>query len=83
MVPKFLIKDQRYGVAYLLFLAEDPRRRGFEIRCVDAVVLDYNMELVHHWPEGDPCPEVCVGRAKDDPKRYKVFRYGSDCDAAG
>ncbi len=83
MVPKFFINDQRYGVTYLLFLAEDPRRRGCEIGPVDAVTLDYDMQAVHHWPEGDPCPEVCVGRAKDDPKRYKVFRYGSECDAAG
>ena len=73
----------RYGDTYLLFLAEDPRRRGREIGPVDAVTLDYDMQAVHHWPEGYPCPEVCVGRAKDDPKRYKVFRYGSECEAAG
>ncbi len=83
MVPKFLIKDQRYGVTYLLFVAEDPRRRACEIGPVDAVTLDYDMEAVHHWPEGEPSPEACVGRSKEDPKRYKVFRYATDCDAAG
>jgi hypothetical protein len=78
----FLVTDRRHGVTHLVFTIEDPRRRGCAVELIEGVGLDYDMEAVHHWPEGAPCPEVCVGRAKDDPKRYKVFRYGSECDAA-
>jgi hypothetical protein len=66
-----------------VFTVEDPRKNGFAADLIEGVGLDYDMEAVHRWPDGHPRPKVCVGRAKDDPKQYKVFRYCSDCDAAG
>jgi hypothetical protein len=79
----FLVKDQRYETTYLVFTWEDPRENGFRGDVVEGVSLDYNMEAVHRWQDGRPCPEVCVGRAKNDPKHYQVFRYSSDREAAG
>lgn len=79
----FLVEDQRHGATYLVFTWDDPRKSGFAGDVTEGVRLDYDMEAVHSWPDGDPCPEVCVGRAKDDPKHYKVFRYRRDCEAAG
>jgi hypothetical protein len=79
----FLVTEQRHGVTHLVFTVEDPRHRGFRGSLIEGVSLDYEPLKVYHWPDGDPSPEACVGRAKDDPKRYKVFRYGSECDAAG
>lgn len=79
----FLATDRRYGATYRVFTVEDPRKNGFNADLIEGVSLDYDLETVHRWPDGDPQPEACLGRAKDDPKQYKVFRYCSDCDAAG
>jgi len=79
----FLVTDQRYGATYRVFTVEDPRKLGFNADLIEGVSLDYDFETVHRWSEGERQPEACLGRAKSDPKQYKVFRYGSDCDAAG
>ena len=79
----FLVIDQRYGTTCLVFTWENPRKSRFTGDVVEGVSLAYDMEAVHRWPDGDPRPEVCVGRDKNDPRHYQVFRYRRDCDAAG
>jgi hypothetical protein len=79
----FLVEDKRYGTTYLVFTAEDPTKDEYTRDVVEGVSLDYDMEAVHSWPDGHPRPEPSVGRAKDDPKRYKVFKYSSDRQSAG
>ncbi len=79
----FLVEDSRHGTTYLVFTYEDPRKDGFTGEVIDGVSLDYDMHAVHRWPEGDPRPEACVGRAASDPKHYKVFRYRNELDSAG
>ena len=41
------------------------------------------MEAVHRWPDGHARPEACVGRAPENPKHYKVFKYRSELQSAG
>lgn len=79
----FLVPDKIGDVTYLVFTGEDPRRSGFAGKVIDDVALDYDMDAVHRWPNGDPAPDACVGRAPDDPTHFKVFRYAADLQAAG
>lgn len=79
----FLVEDHRYGKTYLVFTYEDPGKDGYTGNVIEGVNLDYDMEAVHSWRDGHARPEPCVGRAKDNPKHYKVFKYSSDRQAAG
>src|SRR5207248_5030724 len=56
---------------------------GYAGTVTEGVNLDYDMDEVHSWADGDARPEACVGRAKGDPKRYKVFKYRRDLPSAG
>ncbi len=79
----FLVTDRRPGAAFLVFTWVDPRKDGCRGNVIEGVSLDYNMEAVHNWPDGDDCPEACVGRAVDNPKHYKVFKYSRELMGAG
>jgi hypothetical protein len=78
----FLVEDKRHGTTYLVFTWVDPRKQGYKGNVEDGVSLDYDMEAVHRWPDGEAAPEACVGRAPENPKHYKVFKYSSDRHAA-
>jgi hypothetical protein len=77
----FLVEDRRYGVTNLVFTYEDPRKEGYAGDVVDGVRLDYDMEAVHRWRDGEDRPEACVGRDPADPKHYKVFKYRKDLES--
>jgi hypothetical protein len=79
----FLIEDKRPGMTTLVFTWEHPRRAGYRGDFVEGVTLEYDMLAVHSWPDGHARPEACVGRAPDNPKHYKVFKYRSERQAAG
>src|SRR5487761_1882779 len=79
----FLVKDKIGEIIYLEFTWEDPRRAGYTGDVIADVNLDYDMQAVHRWPNGEAQPEPCVGHAPDDPKRFEVFRYATDRRAAG
>ena len=79
----FLVEDKRHGITTLVFTWEDPRSGGYRGDVVEGVTLDYDMESVHYWPDGDPRPEACVGRAPNNLKHYKVFKYDSERQSAG
>jgi hypothetical protein len=79
----FLVKDEFLGATHLVFTWQDPRKNGYVGDVVADVSLDYDMEAVHEWPEGAAAPEACVGRAPNDPKHYKVFRYVRDRELEG
>jgi hypothetical protein len=79
----FLVKDERHGVTNLVFTWEDPRKAGYQGNTVESVTLDYDVEAVHSWPYGQARPEVCVGRAPNDSKHYKVFKNRNDRQSEG
>ena len=79
----FLVQDKRHGTTNLVFTWEDPRKAGYQGTVLDGVRLEYDMEAVHSWPDGQSLPEAAVGRSPDDPKLYRVFRYRTDRQAAG
>jgi hypothetical protein len=79
----YLIEDRHRGATNLVFTWEDPRQDGFKGDFIEGVTLDYDMDAVHSWPNGDARPEACLGRSSDNPKHYKVFKYASDLQAAG
>ena len=79
----FLVEVRHHGTTQLVFTWEDPRNDGYKGSVIEDVDLDYNMDAVHRWPDGQPRPEAAVGRAPGDPKHYKVFPYGSQVRAEG
>ena len=79
----YLVEDNRHGATYLVFTWEDPRKAGCKGRVVEDVTLDYDMEAVHSWPDGQAMPEACVGRAPDHSKHYKVFKYSRELTSEG
>lgn len=79
----FLVEDQLGGMKNLVFTWSDPRRAGYEGRVVEDVSLDYDLEGVHDWPDGEERPSECVGRSPDDPKHYQVFRNSMALRSAG
>jgi hypothetical protein len=79
----YLVEDPRDGAPRLVFAWRDPRNDGYSGNLTEGVSLDYDMEQVHRWPDGDPQPEAVVGRAPTDAKHYKVFKYEADRKAAG
>src|SRR5438552_3032243 len=79
----FLVEDNRDGATYVVFTWKNPRKDGYAGNVTEGVGLDYDMEEVHSWADGEDCPEAVVGRANDDPKRYKVFKYRRELQSAG
>jgi hypothetical protein len=79
----FLVEDKRHGATYLVFTSQDPRKDGYVGNVIEDVSLDYDTEAVHSWPDGHARPEACVGRAGDNLKHYKVFRYSTDRQSEG
>lgn len=74
----YLVEDNRHGATYLIFTGEDPRKAGYKGTVIDGVRLDYDMDAVHSWPDGSNMPDACTGRARNNPKFYKVFKYRSE-----
>lgn len=79
----FLVEDKRHGLTYLVFTWEDPRKSGYKGTVTEGVNLDYDMETVHSWPDGEEAPEPTVGRDPKRPKDYKVFKYERDREKEG
>jgi hypothetical protein len=79
----FLVKDNRHGTTYLVFTWEDPRKAGYKGEVLEGVTLDYDMEAVHSWPDGEARPEASVGLDPNNSTHYKVFKYDSERQAAG
>jgi hypothetical protein len=80
----YRVEDSRHGATFQVFTWEDPRKAGYKGHTLEeGVTLDYDMEAVHSWPDGEDCPEARLGRAPDNPKHYKVFKYRSELEAAG
>ena len=79
----FLVEDKQHGVTHLVFTWEDPRKAGYRGTVIEEVSLDYDMEKIHSWPDGEEAPEACVGRERDNPKHYKVFKYCPEVVQAG
>ena len=70
----FLVEDK----PSLVFTWEDPRKAGYKGSVVEDVALEYNVDDVDSWPDGDACPETCVGLDPEKPKHYKVFKYRNE-----
>ncbi|HEX7376353.1 MAG TPA: hypothetical protein VF278_04540 [Pirellulales bacterium] len=79
----FLVQDKIGDAIYLVFTGEDPRRSGYAGNMIDNVALDYDMEAVHQWKNGDAAPEARVGRDPLDARRFKVFRNTDELRLAG
>lgn len=80
----FRVEDERHGTINQVFTWQDPRKAGYKGSVVEeGVTLDYNMEAVHSWPDGEKRPEACLGRDPKNPKHYKVFKYGEELNKAG
>lgn len=80
----FRIEDHPHGTTHQVFTWQNPRNDGYTGNSVEeGVTLDYDMQAVHSWPEGQQRPDACLGRDPNDPKHYKVFKYRHELDAAG
>ena len=56
-MPMFLVKDRRLGMDHYVFTHIDPRTDGYPGDVIDGVTLDYDMNAVHRWPNGQPRPQ--------------------------
>ena len=82
MARYYLIHDSRpHGVEYLVFTLDDPRRDGYAGPVEEGVRLDSNGEDVFTHHDGEPPPEVCLGRDPEDPGYYRLFRSPSHREA--
>jgi hypothetical protein len=79
----FLIKESRLGRDYLVFTHTDPRHEGYRGELIADVELDYDVNAVHLWPDGEPRPQPEVGRDPANSKHYKVFKFPEQRRAAG
>jgi len=83
----FLVEDWINDSLYLVFTIEDPRNdkcwnnKGKNI--IDDVNLDDDFLENSIWRNGSDSPGQCVGRAKDNPKNYKVFRNKKELQSEG
>jgi len=79
----YLVEDVRDGATTLVFTWYDPSKDGWDGTVTGGVELDYDMEAIFAWADGEDRPEARVGRDPSHPKRYKVFKYERECRAAG
>jgi len=79
----FLVKDRRLGMDNYVFTQMDPRTEGYKGDVTESVTLDYDMNTIHEWPDGQhrPNPQLC--RDPQNPKHYKVFKFPAELRAAG
>jgi hypothetical protein len=78
----FLIKDRRLGMDNYVFTHTDPRADGYKDDVTEDVTLDYDMNAIHRWPDGQPRPNPQLGRDPNNPKHYKVFKFPEELRAA-
>jgi hypothetical protein len=79
----FLVKDRRLGMDNYVFTRTDPRTEGYKGVVIEGVTLDYDMNAIHLWPDGQPRPNPQLGRDPKHPKHYKVFKFPEELQAAG
>ncbi len=71
----FLVKDRRLGMDNYVFTQTDPRTEGFKGEVAEGVTLDFDMNAIHYWPNGQRRPNPQLGRDPKDPKHYQVFKF--------
>lgn len=79
----YLVKDRRFGINNYVFTHTDPRADGYKGEVIEDVTLDYDMNMIHRWPDGQPPPNPQLGRDPNDLKHYRVFKSPEDLNAAG
>ncbi|MFL5338579.1 MAG: hypothetical protein ACJ8F7_00280 [Gemmataceae bacterium] len=79
----FLVKDRRLGMDTYVFTRTDPRTDGYKGDVIEGVSLDYDMNAIHIWPDGEDSPNPQLGRNPKNPKHYKVFKFPQELRTAG
>lgn len=77
----FLVENRRPGITHLVFTYDDPRMDGYSGNVIEGVSLDRDKEVAI-WRDGQERPSTCVGRDRNNPKHYKVFKYSRDLPPA-
>lgn len=70
----FLVKDRRLGMNNYVFTHMAPRTEGYRGDVIEGVTLDYDMNAIHHWPDGLPAPNPQLGVI---PKFRSTLRFSS------
>lgn len=78
----YLTKHLRAGKVVLVFTAVDPRNDGFVGDIEDSVSLEFDMNQIFQWEDGEvrPCP--VTGKDPNNPKNYRVFRFSEELSKA-
>lgn len=79
----FLVKDRRLGMDNYVFTQADPRTEGYKGDVTENAVLDYDMNAIVLWPDGEDIPKPQLGRDPYNPKHYKVFKFPEELRKAG
>jgi len=78
----YLVKDRQFGMDRCVFTHTDPRTEGYRGDVAEKVNLDYDMNRIHSWPDGErACPEL--GQDQSNPNFYKVFKFPAERNASG
>ena len=78
----FLVKDRRLGMDYYVFTQLDPRTDGYRGDVTEDVNLEFDMNAIHRWPDGEPRPSPRLGRDPSNPRHYRVFKFPHELEAA-
>ena len=79
----FLVKDRRLGMDNYVITQTDPRAEGYKGDVLEGVTIEYDMNAIHDWPDGQDRPNPQLGRDPKNPKHYKVFKFPEELLAAG
>jgi hypothetical protein len=79
----FLVKDRRFGMDNYVFTRTDPRSEGFKGEVIEGTTLEFDMNAIFLWPDGEPQPNPQLGRDPKNPRHYKVFKSPDDLHASG
>jgi hypothetical protein len=79
----FLIQDRRYGQDHFVFTHIDPRKERYKGDVTEGIQLDYDMNAIHLWPDGEQSPDPQLGRDPANPKHYKVFKFPNELHDSG
>lgn len=78
----FLVVDRRLGMDYYVFTQLDPRTDGYRGAVTEDVSLEFDMNAIHRWPDGEPRPSPRLGRDPSNPRHYRVFKFPHELEAA-
>ena len=78
----FLAVDDRLGLKNWVFTWKDRCKDDYQGEVVEGVELNYDLQAVHVWHDGQEMPKPCLGQDPKNAKFFKVFRNPNELHPA-